>query len=707
MFRTTITVLLLSSFLSGQNYRWPIRASQSLSATFAEYRSGHLHAGIDVKTWGEMEVPCLAIADGYIEHIVVGYNGYGRGLWLRLNDGSVAVYGHLEQFNPNIETMIRAEQLTRDKYSLRMKFPPDQYPVKAGAVIGYSGTSGTEHPHLHFEIRDTLRQVHNPQVFYPEIKDSKAPVFDEIMLIPISRDSRINGSRFPVVFDMQAENKRVSTTGPFKVSVNAHDRANGTYNKYNIYRAEVLVNDSLVFERQFDHVARRLTDDVGKIYPGARGKRGWRFMSLHNINLDEASPFAPEALNGIISPAGLSDLRIKLSDILGNEVSKNLIFHEQVLAHWSLKLEGENYVVTRQFPENGYENIQFYTGNNTYIPISETLYRLTSTSWEIGKQDLSAGVRALGSAGGQIMWIIPPEDQINPELSYRWSRKHAGFVLKIESSTPYIFPLAYSLKVDNHEFSGELVQITPSLVESDIIPIEMGVLAERIDLLSGTKVIGTLPLDPMVVIQPDQQGKFALDIVSAELSAENTGNSELYIRIDTTRAAFKGRPVTGLNINVLNTGVSNFAGRLTFSNDLNDPTLAIFSPGKKKTWERQIPPDSSEQFVLDIQEGGSFFLLRDTRSPIVRAQKSYTHVRRGERLVFKITDETKVLSYPKTGIRATLDGSHFFPDYNPLRHELSFHIPGRLGSGQHIFEFSIQDETGNMTEFKHTFSMKS
>ena len=58
-----------------------------------------------------MEVPCLAIADGYIEHIAVGYNGYGRGLWLRLNDGSLAVYGHLEQFNPLIENLIRTEQL--------------------------------------------------------------------------------------------------------------------------------------------------------------------------------------------------------------------------------------------------------------------------------------------------------------------------------------------------------------------------------------------------------------------------------------------------------------------------------------------------------------------------------------------------------------------------------------------------------------------
>ena len=186
MFRIILSTLLVSSLLWGQNYRWPIRASQSLSATFSEYRSGHLHAGVDIKTWGEMEVPCLAISDGYIERIVIGYNGYGKGLWLRLADGNVAVYGHLEQFNSAIESLIRSEQLQRDQYSLRLKFAPYEYPVKAGEVIAYSGTSGTEHPHLHFEIRDTLRHVHNPNCFIQVSRIQKRPSWTKSCSFPLA-----------------------------------------------------------------------------------------------------------------------------------------------------------------------------------------------------------------------------------------------------------------------------------------------------------------------------------------------------------------------------------------------------------------------------------------------------------------------------------------------------------------------------------------
>ncbi|MBT6555283.1 MAG: M23 family metallopeptidase [Candidatus Marinimicrobia bacterium] len=697
----------MSSLLSGQSYRWPIRASQSLSATFSEYRSGHLHAGIDIKTWGEMEVPCLAIGDGYIERISIGYNGYGKGVWLRLYDGNVAVYGHLEQFTPVIESLIRSEQLERDRYSMRLEFAPNEHPVKAGAVIGYSGTSGTEHPHLHFEIRDSLRQVHNPQLFYTGIKDVKPPILDEILLIPLGIDSQIDGSRFPVVFDMQTDIKTVSVTGPFQVAINTHDRANGTYNKYNIFSATLLVNDSLMFAREFDQVARRLADDVDKVYPGLKGKRGWRFMSMYNSNLKEAAPFAPESLSGKIFPAGLSHLQVEVTDLVGNQVTKSLIFHETAPATWDLKREGERYVITRHFSENGYENIQFYTGNNSYIPVTETLYRLKSTTWVLGDKNFSSGVRALGTAGAKIKWIIPPKNQGVWDLTHNWRRKGNGFILKIESGEPLVFPLAYSITGNQLQFSGELIQTNPTTVESDIIPINHAAQAENIDLIIGKRILTSLALSPMQLLSHGQTDTFNLDMINAGLSVKNSGSSELYLKIDTTMRMLDEQPLIGLVVSVLNTPQSNFSGQLRFDIAGQNSGLSIFSPGKKETWKRQISADSTKQYELEINEGGSFFLFEDSEAPTITSKKSFSRVRRGERLVFTIRDNTGIVSYPRTGIRATLDGSLFFPDYNPLRHELSFQVPKRLGSGQHIFEFSIGDESGNMREFKHTFSVKS
>jgi hypothetical protein len=697
----------MSSLLSGQNYRWPIRASQSLSATFSEYRSGHLHAGVDIKTWGEMEVPCIAIADGYIEHIAIGYNGYGKGVWLRLNDGNVAVYGHLEQFSPIIEALVHSEQLKRDRYSLRLEFEPHAYPVRAGDVVGYSGTSGTEHPHLHFEIRDSLRQVYNPQLFYPNIKDTQAPILDEILLLPVGADSRINGSRFPVILDLSEEVKTVSSTGPFQVAINTHDRADGTYNKYNIYSASVLVNDSLVFNREFDQTALRLTDEVDKVYPGLKGKRGWRFMSMFNNNMQEAAPFAPKTKTGLISPAGLSHLKVVVADQGGNQATRSFIFHETAPANWRVKREAGKYSVTRKFPDNGYDNIQFYTGNNSYIPIAETLYRLNSTTWVFGEKDLSSGVRALGSAGGKIKWIIPPENQSTPDLSYSWRQKSTGMALKIESSEPHVFPLAYSLYGHSKQFPGEFIQTTQTSVESDVIPLAIAAVADSIEFLTGSEKLFSLALNPMEVLPGGSSKTIILDLIGVELSVGNTGVSDIYLQVDTTEAQYENQAVLGVIVRAIETETSQFSGRISFSGYGKDSTLTIFSPGKSKTWERRIPPDSLNQLALDIQSGGTFFLLSDTTPPTIHPLNSYDQVRRGERLVFKITDNTGLVTYPKSGIRASLDGTLFFPDFNPLRDELSFHIPTRLGSGQHFFEFSISDESGNKMEYKHTFTVIS
>jgi len=706
MFSRSLMLILLSSILLGQNYRWPIRASQSLSATFAEPRSRHLHAGIDIKTWGEMEVPCLAVADGYIEHIAVGYNGYGRGLWLRLKDGNVALYGHLEQFTPHLEALIRNQQQAEQKYSLRFAFEPEEFPVKAGSVIGYSGTSGTEHPHLHFEIRDSLGNLQNPQRFYPEIQDEKPPVFDQLMLAPHGRDSRINGSHFPVTFNMHEPVKRVSTTGPFTVSVNAHDRANGTYNKYNVYEVQLVVNDSLHFERVFDDVSHHLADELELVYPGIKGRRGWKFMSLYNLDVNHAAPFVAGGMDGIIEPSGLSDLRVNLADIQGNQISKRLIFHEQVLAQWRLSIEGTSYTITRTFPEGGYENIQFYTGDNTHIPISETLYTLTSTAWVLGSKDISSGVRALGSAGGQIKWIIPPAEQGNPELKHRWAQKDDGYVLTLTTLDPYVFPLAYSLSADQTLKTGELTQVSETTCESDVISLEVRALAETVTLQLDSIALTSHALTPMRPIPAGHQAIVPFELPKGQLTIDNSGTSTLFIAADTISEHFDGQLVHGVSLQVLQSDDTQISGILRFDEPEQEAGWGIYIPGKKGVWRRFNPTLTEDPYEVRLTSGGQFYLLKDTTAPAITPLQAYASVTRGDRMVFKVTEATQVLDYAENGITARLDGTLFFPDYNPLRNELSFHVPRRMGGGQHLFECSLRDGSGNEVQFKHRFRVK-
>jgi len=703
MIRSSLLILILITQVVAQDYRWPIKASQSLSATFCEYRDGHLHAGIDIKTWGEMEVPCYAIADGYLERITVSHHGYGRGLFLRLNDGNLAVYGHLELFTPEIEALVKAEQKKQDRYAVRLTFDPDRFKVKAGQLIAYSGTSGTEHPHLHFEIRDSAKQVINPQLFYAGIKDNRQPVLDEIMLLPGHPDTRINNSQFPALIDVNDADEPITITGPFRLAINAHDRANGTLNKYNIYRAAAFVNDSLIYSYRFDRIPLWLTDSVAAVYPGAKGKYNWRFMAMFDAGLQTRLPFNPEGKNGMIIPEGVSTLKVSVADIHRNINSQEFLFKAQTNASWTLSEVDTHYVITRRYAGNHYERYRFYTGKNIYIPISQTYYRRHSTSWILPKSVSADGIRALGAYGGKVTWIVPPRQQPKPELRYSWVPRDTGFVLLLESTTPSIFPLSYHLSGNSIDETGELRQTSETTAESELVSLRTRGWTEKVELRIASSPLFTVRTKPLTVIPPSDSTEFHFNEFGISLKGFNTGEKDLYLDVDTLGSLFDEQMITGIRIGIVGPPGSQFFGTADFLHAVPGDKFSIFKPGKKDTWKRLEAEGYLTYTRLELTKGGEFFLIRDDRAPVVQAQRSYSHIKRGDRLLFTVTDNTGIIRYRDPSFLAKLDGEKFYPDYNPLRAELSFHIPKNMSAGKHRFEFMVSDASGNNTDFTYDF----
>ncbi len=105
------TILIFSaSFSKAQDrYRWPMDIEHGLTSTFCEYREGHFHAGVDLKTWGRTGIPVHAAESGYIYRIRTSPWGYGRAVYLKLEDGNLAIYAHLSKFAPEIEKVVKAK----------------------------------------------------------------------------------------------------------------------------------------------------------------------------------------------------------------------------------------------------------------------------------------------------------------------------------------------------------------------------------------------------------------------------------------------------------------------------------------------------------------------------------------------------------------------------------------------------------------------
>ena len=143
--------------LFSQYYLWPTNASNYLTSSFCEYRPGHYHSAIDIKTWNKEGYPIYAVEDGMIYRILVSPYGYGKGIYLKLKDGNFAVYGHLQKFTRTLDKQIREKQLANQKY--RLNWYPKNMLIKKGEIIGYTGSTGIGTPHLHFEIRPAARSA--------------------------------------------------------------------------------------------------------------------------------------------------------------------------------------------------------------------------------------------------------------------------------------------------------------------------------------------------------------------------------------------------------------------------------------------------------------------------------------------------------------------------------------------------------------------
>ena len=52
-----------------------------------------------------------AIESGYISRISINPTGYGKAIYLKLEDGNTVVYAHLDHFMPELDNLINALEL--------------------------------------------------------------------------------------------------------------------------------------------------------------------------------------------------------------------------------------------------------------------------------------------------------------------------------------------------------------------------------------------------------------------------------------------------------------------------------------------------------------------------------------------------------------------------------------------------------------------
>jgi hypothetical protein len=254
-----LILLLLPSHATGEPYGWPLDAPPALTSTYAEYRSGRFHAGLDIKTWGKEGYPCLAVDNGYVWRVRTSPWGYGKVVYLRLADGHTAVYAHLSAFSDAIEEVVAEEQDRRGAYSVNLYLPKGQIAVKRGDPIAFSGSTGSGFPHLHFEIRDADQRPLNPLQNGFGVQDTTEPTLVAAAFLPLDADARVDGRAVPKIQALQSENGG-STFGPISVwgrvgvAIKVFDRADASVltNRLAPYRLTLSVDGKVLFRTTYD-----------------------------------------------------------------------------------------------------------------------------------------------------------------------------------------------------------------------------------------------------------------------------------------------------------------------------------------------------------------------------------------------------------------------------------------------------------------------
>ncbi|MFC1853183.1 M23 family metallopeptidase [candidate division CSSED10-310 bacterium] len=326
VFIISVVSLFLSPVYAAQSLQWPLAVNYGISATFGEFRYGHFHAGIDLRTAGKNGFQVLAADSGHIYRLNIRKRGYGKAIYIRHQNDLITVYGHLERFE---EKQLHLESYLAEKQITLGKYPGNLYlniPIRKGQCIGFSGESGAGLPHLHFEVRQGEERPINPFRAGFRVLDKKGPLIRKIIFTPRSADSYIN--HYPRDYILSTANIRKLTPpvirGQIEVSIDAYDVL-GALNRVNIYSALIKFGAALLNEVRFDEITYTQNHRSGLIYNlASSGFSPTRYVYQLGHRYGRELPFGQDfaAGSGIIDtklyPEGTHNIQVQVADFAGN-----------------------------------------------------------------------------------------------------------------------------------------------------------------------------------------------------------------------------------------------------------------------------------------------------------------------------------------------------------------------------------------------------
>ena len=734
-----ISLLLLFFPLLSQEYIWPTNTGKHLSSNFGEFRTTGYHLGVDMKTKGTEGHPIYAVSDGYVSRVVTNYSGFGKALYLTMEDGKTAVYAHLSKFSDKLEKRLKEEQEKSQSYLTNFYLTPNEFPFAQNDIIAYSGNSGFSFgPHLHFEIRDEKGMILNPLTNGLDQPDRLAPIVEEISLAPLNKESWVNGNQLPQNFPVFRDKKgeyhfadTINTYGKIGLAVKTYDKREGAKNKYQPHRIEVFLNGRLFHSLEFEKLNYNWQSTANYIndYRNSRLNMG-DFVKLYRNYNDPLIPVHSSDSDGTFElNKGYHDIRILIYDAQKNVriVNGTLFFMNPYEIDVTNLGEANNIVSFLLSPKSIaipiksaiiYSFTPFGFADERIDVISqervETGLIITLPKNKIKRKALQFITQNdIGTVSMPTHWndkkIAGDHLSLNVDLDI--SHSDAGVYIQIQPEKVIDQSLSLRLKGEFQYITKPINQIQPSVyLSAPLLPEEFENI-NQIEAIIGGSIERQIQFKfPFTVIYPDS----SITIVSKDgsCSVKTRKNTFTESTLGWIEPVHKYPKITG---GMLLTRVYqlqpfqkpmlkpiNIAMR--YPRKLDSRKKHLYFYDKKEGWTFIKTQEIKERRVLlgEIKHLDAIAVIEDKTPPkMIRSHPGnngkYAALELNQ---FKINIDDKLSGFDPNpnSFEVKLNDKNIFYAFQPKLKVLSYDLDEPLSIGKHKITFKATDQAGNTLE---------
>ena len=744
-YKKTSQIIILLSLLQfnlySNDYIWPVNVSEALTAVYGDIRPFRYHTGIDVRTYGINGLDVYSIEDGYISRIAVSTSGYGKVAYIKMKDGNTSVYAHLDRFNDKLELIKDELQKKCSCYSFDHYFNENQYPIKKGEIIGYTGDSGSlSGPHLHFEIRNKNEEPFNPLLTSYTIEDNLPPIPKKLIITNLDKNSYVNGIpkeiEFPISKISETEYSLkdvISVTGEIGISLEAYDKIDDHPFNFGIYSIKLEIDDEIIFESEYNHIN---FDEGYKIFCERDYSRydleREKVYSLYKKNNYPPSSFIK---SNLIKEINFDDrlyhkAKISLSDFSKNivEINFNLLSTNREELPISVDKNKDGFTVKSDDENIKLINIYLQSESDSKLRYYDLeIDSISKSSYFVYKPKNPFNIIALepiytdGAKGAtQYSYLGDIDKPISGEINLIDNERGVSFQF-IEDNFSGEIPVL-GLVLDKKLYEYPMYRTAEREFTSELFyPLELRELTKA-SIFYMDSIIREFSIDLNSNVYIN---KFPFELSKNLISIKSEGKTEKYSSFDDAShnnsflyiRPYKDPELIGEEKVVHGpfiVGPQSVPLKdkfiLSYLNEKNYTNLGIYKYDYyNEKWKFLDNKLDQNKITATIKSGGVFSIIKDIKPPnisrvVPKVGSTYRHDH-FDMLKFEVEDELSGIKNEKN-IEVILDGKKIISEYNTYRSTVFYAFKEPLAIGTHEIKISVTDNANNTKKISGSFYIK-